>query len=313
MRGHLSRPHAVNIKKAHLLLAGAVLTGAVCAAFALGFSLSSRFADSLPFMNSLSEPEPDAYQINPLDSMAVRLADMDAQLARLNAIGLRLLRSNGISQKEITVIEPVGQGGIRQSDERPFTVDELSADLQKLQHAVERQADIFSIIDADLQMARVKRQRLPNENPLDEAISVSRFGTRIDPFTGRRSRHEGIDFIAPTGTPILAAAAGVVVSAGYHAGYGNMVDIEHSNNTVTRYGHASRLLVKKGDMVRLGQKIALVGSTGRSTGPHLHFEVRVNDVPQNPKNFWKPTACPAGPATVAALNGLLAEDREQAP
>ena len=108
---------------------------------------------------------------------------------------------------------------------------------------------------------------------------------------------------------VLAAAAGVVMTASYHPGYGNMVEIEHDSKTITRYAHASKLLVKQGDIVRLGQKIALVGSTGRSTGPHLHFEVRVGGIAKNPAEFLAKNGLPRpGPSTVAALNGILAEN-----
>ena len=97
--------------------------------------------------------------------------------------------------------------------------------------------------------------------------------------------HEGIDFIADSGTPIVAAAAGIVVAAERHPQYGNLVEIDHGNDLVTRYAHASRVLVKEGALVKRGQKIAEVGSTGRSTGPHLHFEVRFKGAAQNPSRF----------------------------
>jgi murein DD-endopeptidase MepM/ murein hydrolase activator NlpD len=113
----------------------------------------------------------------------------------------------------------------------------------------------------------------------------SAFGWRIDPFTGRSALHTGMDFQADAGTPILAAAGGVVVTQEYHPEYGNMVEIDHGNDLVTRYAHSSRVLVKKGDLVKRGQKIAEVGTTGRSTGAHLHFEVLSQGVPQNPEPF----------------------------
>jgi murein DD-endopeptidase MepM/ murein hydrolase activator NlpD len=113
----------------------------------------------------------------------------------------------------------------------------------------------------------------------------SRFGFRIDPFTGEKAMHTGLDFPAEVGTPILAAAGGVVIVQEYHAAYGNMVEIDHGNGLITRYAHASATFVKKGDIVKRGQKIASVGSTGRSTGPHLHFEVWVSGVPQDPQRF----------------------------
>jgi murein DD-endopeptidase MepM/ murein hydrolase activator NlpD len=113
----------------------------------------------------------------------------------------------------------------------------------------------------------------------------SGFGFRIDPFTGRGALHMGLDFPADVGTPIKAAAGGMVVNTEVHPAYGHMVEIDHGNGLVTRYAHTSKVLVKQGDLVRRGQVVAQVGNTGRSTGPHLHFEVLVDGVPQNPARF----------------------------
>jgi hypothetical protein len=125
----------------------------------------------------------------------------------------------------------------------------------------------------------------PGRNPAPGARFGSPYGNRFDPFTGRLSFHPGIDLVAVTGTPILASAGGRVIFAGEKNGYGNAVDIRHSSGMVTRYGHASKLLVKTGDYVMPGQPVAEVGSTGRSTGPHLHFEVIVDGAQLNPKPY----------------------------
>jgi murein DD-endopeptidase MepM/ murein hydrolase activator NlpD len=121
--------------------------------------------------------------------------------------------------------------------------------------------------------------------PVNEGFVGSGFGWRHDPFTGRVSMHEGLDFAAPVGTPISAAAGGIVIVAEYHPAYGKMVDLDHGNGLTTRYAHAAKLHVKVGDIVKRGQLIADVGSTGRSTGPHLHFEVRVNGEAKDPEKF----------------------------
>ena len=126
---------------------------------------------------------------------------------------------------------------------------------------------------------------MPTVKPVDVEWNASSFGWRIDPITGQQALHEGIDFIADVGTPVFAAAGGVVVFAEFHSQYGNMVEIDHGNDFITRYAHASKLLVKVGEVVRRGRKIAEVGSTGRSTGPHLHFEVRYKGIAQNPARF----------------------------
>jgi murein DD-endopeptidase MepM/ murein hydrolase activator NlpD len=132
-----------------------------------------------------------------------------------------------------------------------------------------------------------KRQLMPTGMPVANGYHSSNFGWRIDPFTGFNAYHEGIDFMAEAGTTIRAAAGGVVVYAALHPQYGNMVEIDHGNDLVTRYAHASKLSVKVGDVVLRGSKIAEVGSTGRSTGTHLHFEVRHKGAAQNPGRFLR--------------------------
>ena len=132
---------------------------------------------------------------------------------------------------------------------------------------------------------RVQAKLLPTSQPVAVGYNASSFGWRFDPFNGRSTFHEGIDFAAPTGTPVAAAAGGVVVTAEYHHQFGNMLEIDHGNGIVTRYAHASRLLMRVGDIVRRGQHVADVGSTGRSTGAHLHFEVLVMGVQQDPSKF----------------------------
>ena len=126
---------------------------------------------------------------------------------------------------------------------------------------------------------------VPTQQPVAVGILGSVFGWRIDPFTGVSALHTGLDFQAEKGTPILAAAGGVVVVDEFHPAYGNMIEIDHGNNLVTRYAHASKTFVKKGDLIKRGRIIAEVGSTGRSTGAHLHFEVLVQGIPQDPQKF----------------------------
>jgi len=138
-----------------------------------------------------------------------------------------------------------------------------------------------------LRQDRLKKKMLPSIMPVKVKWYSSGFGSRIDPFTGKRAFHKGIDFVAEVGAPIIAAAGGVVVYSDLHPEYGNMIEIDHGNNLISRYAHASKRLVKLGQVVMQGEKIAEVGSTGRSTGPHLHFEVRHKGLPRNPSRFLK--------------------------
>lgn len=148
----------------------------------------------------------------------------------------------------------------------------------------EQRTDSFTFIESRLLERRLQALMVPSSPPVSGPIG-SGFGFRADPFTGRSALHTGLDFPADTGTPITAAAGGVVINVGPHPAYGQMVELDHGNGLMTRYAHASKVLVKQGDLVRRGQPIAAVGTTGRSTGPHLHFEVLVEGVPQNPVKF----------------------------
>lgn len=313
LRGPKNKTRTINLKVKHIVFAGFGLFALAVFALTLGLFLSAQYGDKLPLVQDVEKQRLVERQLNgmnlsaPLDALAIRLANLQAQVARLNAIGNRLLDDSNVSKEDLEGSDNPGQGGVFDSTESDsLSLKEVTREMNKISNAIDRQADIFSVIDTDLRSARVEFQSAPNGSPLANAISVSRFGPRIDPFTGRRARHHGVDYVAPKGTPIYAAAAGVVVRSAYYSGYGYTVDIEHKNSVLTRYAHSSKLLVEKGDIVRMGQKIALVGSTGRSTGPHLHFEVRVNGVPRDPKKFVTPSdKLRLGSPTMTALNGLL--------
>ncbi|MGH8638416.1 MAG: M23 family metallopeptidase [Burkholderiales bacterium] len=150
---------------------------------------------------------------------------------------------------------------------------------------MENRTDMLGVLEAQLFEQAVKKKLIPTMMPVNAPFNASGFGMRIDPFTGMQAMHEGIDFLADVGSPIVAAAGGVVIFAGFHPQYGNVVDIDHGNDLVTRYAHAAKLHVREGDVVQRGRRVADVGSTGRSTGPHLHFEVRFKGVAQNPARF----------------------------
>ena len=164
---------------------------------------------------------------------------------------------------------------------------EFNNKIEELSRILEDRTDKLGALDSLLMQDRLRKKMLPSVMPVEAKWYSSGFGVRIDPFSGRSAFHEGVDFTAAMGTPIVAAAGGVVVYSDYHSEYGNMIDIDHGNDFVSRYAHASKRLVKLGQVVVRGQKIAEVGNTGRSTGPHLHFEVRHRGLPQNPSRFLK--------------------------
>lgn len=145
--------------------------------------------------------------------------------------------------------------------------------LSELERSLERIDETLAAIDRAAAQRNLQLMAFPSREPLADSVRTSRFGNRVDPLNGHRAFHSGLDFAAPTGTPIFASAGGRVIHAGYLGEYGRAVEIDHGNGLVTRYAHTSRLYVKVGDVVTPGQRIAAVGSTGRSTGPHLHFEI----------------------------------------
>ncbi|MBK6617536.1 MAG: M23 family metallopeptidase [Nitrosomonas sp.] len=225
-----------------------------------------------------------------LDFMAAKVGKMQVQLFRLNELGRRLVDLYGIDPQELSFDQLPGQGGVdREIHERNLSLDELNQTLHLVARSLRDRADKLTVLDSLLLGDRIEQEMLPSAMPLETGWFSSDFGMRIDPFTGKKSFHEGVDFPAKPGTPIKAAAGGVVVFSAYQPGYGNMVAIDHGNALVSRYAHASRLLVNVGQVVLKGQKIAEIGSTGRSTGPHLHFEIRHNDIPLNPSRFLKKT------------------------
>jgi len=223
-----------------------------------------------------------------LNAMAVRLGELQAQLLQLDGLGERLAQMAGLKPKDLPPSEPgkaPGRGGPAPTLSRDLSVDEFGSLLSELSHAVEERSDQLTVLEALLVSTSINKKFLPSLPPVDGGWLSSSFGWRIDPFSGQKSFHEGLDFPSESGTPIVAAASGKVIFADVHPQYGKMVEVDHGNGLVTRYAHASRLFVKEGDFILRGQKIAAVGSTGRATGPHLHFEVRLNGVPQNPGRF----------------------------
>jgi murein DD-endopeptidase MepM/ murein hydrolase activator NlpD len=165
--------------------------------------------------------------------------------------------------------------------------------LDALSKHLENRYDDMGILENQFFDARVRKKLMPTVRPVDVNWNASSFGWRIDPITGQNTMHEGVDFMVDTGTPVHAAAGGLVVVAEFHPQYGYMVEIDHGNDFTTRYAHASKLLVKTGDLVQRGGIVAESGSTGRSTGPHLHFEVRYKGVAQNPNRFLQVAAATA--------------------
>lgn len=292
----LAKARSIELSLKHLVLAFAagvlsVLTLSTAISY-LGVRHASEI--KLPFLQSMLRAayfedmeRTEAFVRENVNVMAVKLGEMQAQLLRLDALGERLSKAAGLRPGEFRFGEIPGRGGLALTGPGALSLslDELGRQLESVARQVESRDDYLGVLESRLLDSRVKQTFAPTALPVLGSWNASGFGWRIDPITGRMAMHEGVDFIAETGTPIHAAAAGVVVTAEYHPAYGNMVEIDHGGDLVTRYAHASKMLVKPGQVVKRGDKIAEVGSTGRSTGPHLHFEVRLKGVAQNPARF----------------------------
>jgi murein DD-endopeptidase MepM/ murein hydrolase activator NlpD len=242
-----------------------------------------------------------------LDAMARRVGAMQAKLVQLESLGERVSGLAGV--KLADVAGESGQGGALVSG-RPLTLGELDAAIADLDRLTGQHTDLLTVIESRLIEQKMGSMMLPTRAPVQGGHLGSAFGWRIDPFTGRSALHTGLDYDVTTGTAVLAAAGGIVVSEGVQSAYGNVVEIDHGNDLVTRYAHLSRFAAHRGDLVKRGQKIAEVGTTGRSTGPHLHFEVLVRGVPQDPQKFL---AAARGGLQVAQGDGRQARGARPVP
>ena len=243
-----------------------------------------------------------------LEALAAKVGDLQAKIIEMDGLSRRVADVAGIPYTD-----PEIQAGLEQTAPpimdyigdapasplkhkmsfQPDPEPGLDLQLDFLHQEVARQKDWYRMMDLALTRRVGVEASLPTLMPVDYPYLSSSFGWRRHPISKRHVMHEGLDFAAPRGTPIYAASGGVVTVAGYRSGYGKTVEIYHGNDIVTRYAHASKITVKAGDIVERGQEIAAVGSTGHSTGPHLHFEVRMAGHPLDPELFLeKPQADP---------------------
>lgn len=249
----------------------------------------------LPYLQNLvsttkeeQQQRNESYLRDNLNAMAVRLGQMQAQLLRLDTLGERLAKLAGFKPQDFLFSEPPGRGGAESAlPSRDLSINDMTRNIDILIKQLDDRGDKLGVLESLFTLDSAKKKLIPTMMPLDGGSYTSNYGWRIDPFSGQHAFHEGIDFTGPEGTPILAAAGGVIVYSDYHPAYGNMIEIDHGNELITRYAHASRRLVKVGDMVQRGARIAEVGRTGRATGTHLHFEVRYRGVAQNPSQFLR--------------------------
>jgi murein DD-endopeptidase MepM/ murein hydrolase activator NlpD len=314
--GSLARTRVLHFSRLQMLSALALL---VCVLLLLSgtvyhFVFLKAAREGWPVVSSLVRlvvrdeiAQRDRFMRDNLDAMAQRVGEVEAKVVRLGVVGERVSGLVGIQASELlpqpeaavvpvsapaepaSAATPSAQGGpyVPWSETglaRSPALDRLLARVAGLDEAADRQTDLFVLAESRLMEAQLSSLMVPNSAPVDGPVG-SGFGFRTDPFTSRNALHTGLDFPADVGTAIHAAAGGLVVQNTLHPAYGRLLEIDHGNGLSTRYAHCSEISVPLGALVKRGDLVARVGTTGRSTGPHLHFEVLVQGVPQNPRRF----------------------------
>lgn len=280
---NLARGKSITLGRSQAIM---LLLGWMLLPFLLAIGLYYFTLSHGSFLPQHNQPQNHAFVQENLNTMSARLGQLQAQVMRLDALGGRLAKHFGLPEQEFNFRQQPGRGGAEPTGPQyQLSPQQLEHELNHFSQQLEKRADNLSVLEALTLREQVKKSAFPSRQPVASGWFSSNYGWRLDPFTGKQAMHEGVDFMAEPGTPIRAAAGGVVVYSDYHPQYGNMLEIDHGNGLVSRYAHASKRLAKLGDIVLQGQKIAEVGSTGRSTGPHLHFEVLSNGAPQNPTRY----------------------------
>jgi murein DD-endopeptidase MepM/ murein hydrolase activator NlpD len=309
--GHLARHRVVHLGRMQVLLAAVAMlvllmlfSGAVYHFFFLkaareGWPIVSQVVRWV-VRDEIAQRE--RFMRENLDAMAAKLGELQAKLIKLESVGDRVSGLAGVKAGELKPAQRAAGGG-RGGPYVPLTSasqEQLTLAMQALDQAADQSMDVFTMIESRLFESRLLALTVPSTRPVDGPVG-SGFGFRTDPIHGRVALHTGLDFPNEIGTPVVAAAGGVVAAAEWHSEYGQMIELDHGNGLSTRYAHLSKSLVKAGDIVRRAQAIAQVGSSGRSTGPHLHFEVLVAGVPQNPTRFLAGATLPSTLAQAAPL------------
>ena len=278
-----------------LTLIASVVVGFLGSAFALGLQLGRGnhervvLSDTVRFGTLLADQKKQIADLKQqlqlrVDAMAMRLGEVNAHVIRLDALGKRLTEMADIDSREFNFDRDPPSGG-PEGEGTSAQIPDLSSMLAQLEQRVDLRESQLSALE-NLILARELRQEIhPEGRPVANGFISSYFGERADPFDGTEAFHKGVDFAGSAGSNVTAVAAGVVTWAGERSGYGRLIEINHGDGFVTRYAHNERTLVTVGQTVKRGEPVALMGSTGRSTGPHVHFEVLRNGRQVDPLSF----------------------------
>jgi murein DD-endopeptidase MepM/ murein hydrolase activator NlpD len=267
-------------------------------AFALGMQLGQRSGDAIAKNGDIGHwaglvreqraqiAELRAQTQERVDAMAMRLGQMNAHVIRLDALGKRLTEMADIDHREFNFESAPPAGGPEgESAGISAQIPDLTAMLNDLESKVELRDAQLAALENVILARELNKQIVPDGRPVRAGFISSYFGQRQDPFSGHQAFHKGLDFAGKAGAEVVSVAAGVVTFTGHRSGYGSLVEVSHGNGYVTRYGHNQKILVQVGQTVQRGEALALIGSTGRSTGPHVHFEVLRNGRQVNPMSF----------------------------
>lgn len=290
-RGHVC---GVNLAKPlHLMLVvgllGLVLFGCVY----LGYSLNSGQHNQVLIEEWQADVHNQQVQLMHIreqadaniDAMSSRIGLLQAHVMRLDALGRKLVHMASIDTSEFDFDSSPPLGGPETETDKVFEPGELSQAIDQLEMKLNHRENQLVVMEDLVLNENLQKEVEPSGRPITKGWLSSYFGMRTHPISGRREMHKGIDFAGAMGGPVIAVAKGVVTYAGPRYNYGNLIEIAHGNGYSTRYAHNSRLLVSVGDTVEKGFQIAEIGSSGRSTGPHVHFEVLLNGREINPVPF----------------------------
>jgi len=221
-----------------------------------------------------------------MNALSKQLGKMQARVIRLDALGRRLTKIAKLDKGEFNFDKPPAQGGPVSSENlQSSSVPDFLQQLEDLSRQLDSRGEQLSVLETMMMSNKLQKKVIPTGRPISKGWMSSYYGMRNDPFSGKREHHKGIDFAGKDGSSVKVVAAGVVTWASERYGYGNLVEVNHGNGFVTRYGHNKKIIVNVGDKVAKGDKLALMGSTGRSTGPHVHFEVLKNGRNVNPTKY----------------------------
>lgn len=222
-----------------------------------------------------------------LTALTIKLAELQSQVLRLNALGERLANDADIPQKEFnfTQLPPAGGPVLFEENFTVKSLEQLFNDVNLFELEIKHEEKQLNMLESLVFGHHIENNRYLSGRPISKGWLSSYYGVRKDPFSGKATMHKGIDFAGKEDAPIIATGSGIVTWVGKRYGYGELVEINHGDGVKTRYGHNKTILVSIGDVVEKGQSIALMGSTGRSTGPHVHYEILRNNKHINPLKF----------------------------